>query len=80
MDNEAKLVDCFATALGIEKHLINDNLTYNTIINWSSVSHMSLITELEEQFQIMLEPEDIIGLNSLKKAREILAKNGIVFP
>ena len=79
MNNEAKLIACFASALGIDQELIHDDLTYNTLANWSSVSHMSLITELEEQFQIMLEPEDIISLSSFKKAREILSKNGISF-
>lgn len=79
MNNEAKLITCFASALGMEQKLIHDDLTYNTLANWSSVSHMTLITELEEQFQIMLEPEDIINLSSVKKAREILIKNGVSF-
>jgi len=79
MNNEAKLITCFSSALGIDKELIHDDLTYNTMANWSSVSHMSLITEIEEQFQIMLEPEDIINLSSFKKGREILMKNGISF-
>lgn len=79
MNNEAKLIACFANALGLAPELIHDDLSYNSLANWSSVSHMSLITELEEQFQIMLEPEDIINLSSVKKAREILANNGINF-
>ncbi len=74
-----KLFQCFATSLGIELSTVNDELTYNTIPQWDSVAHMSLIAELESNFEVMLNTDDIIDMSSVAKAREILQKNGVNF-
>lgn len=74
MDNTKKLTKVFAEALGINEDLIDDNLEYNSIPEWDSVAHMSLIAELEDTFNIMLDTDDIIDMSSVKKAKEILAK------
>ena len=47
---------------------------------WDSVGHMSLIANLEEAFDIMMEMDDIIDLSSYEKGKEILSDNyGIAF-
>jgi acyl carrier protein len=38
---------------------------------------MAMIAALEEQFDIMMETDDIIGFNSYVKGAEILAKYDI---
>ena len=40
---------------------------------------MSLIAELEEAFDIMMEMDDIIDLSSYKKGFELVAKYGVDF-
>ncbi|HIP13789.1 MAG TPA: acyl carrier protein [Arcobacter sp.] len=79
MDNTKKLTEVFTEALGVNKDIINDNLEYNSIPEWDSVAHMSLIAELEDSFDIMLDTDDIIDMSSVKKAREILTKYEIGF-
>lgn len=79
MENNQKLVHAFHEALGIESNLINDNLTYQSIPEWDSISHMILISQLEEDFNVSIETDDVIDLSSVKKAREILIKLGINF-
>lgn len=55
-------------------------LTYQGIDLWDSVGHMTLIANLEETFDIMMETDDIIDLSSYEKGIEILAsKYGIQF-
>ncbi|MDR2033430.1 MAG: acyl carrier protein [Helicobacteraceae bacterium] len=54
-------------------------LTYQSIAAWDSVGHMSLITAIEEAFDIMMETEDIIDLSSFEKGKEILAKYNVEF-
>ena len=54
-----------------------DDLEYQGIDNWDSVGHMMLISILEEQFNIMMEMDDIIDFSSFQKGKEILAKYGI---
>ena len=57
---------------------LNDKLTYQSIVSWDSVGHMSLIAALEETFDIMMETDDIIDLSSYEKGKEILNKYGII--
>ncbi len=71
---ENTLKTAFADALGIEKEMITDELTYNTIDEWDSVAHMTLIGEIEDVFDIMLDTDDIINMSSFTKAKEIISK------
>ncbi len=79
MSNEDRLKDAFASSLNILKESISDELQYNTISEWDSVAHMSLIAEIEDKFEIMLDTDDIIDLSSFAKAKEILKKYEIDF-
>ena len=79
MENNQKLIHAFKEALGIESNLIKDNLTYQSIPEWDSISHMILISQLEEDFNVSLETDDVIDLSSFEKAREILTKHGVSF-
>ncbi|WP_299074837.1 acyl carrier protein [uncultured Paraglaciecola sp.] len=77
--NSDKLFQVFVTGLGVEIGKINDELAYNSIPQWDSTAHMILIAELENQFDVMLDTDDIIDLSSVAKAREILAKYDVKF-
>lgn len=79
MTNEEKLRKVFAEALEIDEHQIIDDLTYNTILEWDSIAHMTLIAEIDDQFDTMLDTEDVLDLSSFAKAKEILAKYDIKF-
>ena len=74
MENKEKLVKVFAEALGVKEEMITDELQYNSIGEWDSVAHMSLIAELEDAFDIMLDTDDIIDMSSPAKALEIIGK------
>lgn len=51
------------------------SLKYQDIDAWDSVGHMTLVANLEDSFDIMMETDDIIDLSSYEKGKEILAKN-----
>ena len=67
----------FSETLGIDDSLVTDDLTYNSIKEWDSVAHMALIAAFEEEYNIMMETEDIIDMSSFFKVKEILAKYGV---
>ncbi len=66
----AQFVECF----GISKEIVVDELEYASIPQWDSVAHMSLIVCLEDEFDIMIETDDVIDMSSFKKAKEIVNK------
>lgn len=74
-----KLRACFSQALGIAPERVTDNLTYNTIPEWDSIGHMTLVAELEGAFDVMLETDDILGMSSVAKAIDILKRHGVSF-
>jgi acyl carrier protein len=79
MTNQQKLLDVFSGSLGIAAETITDDLKYNSIPEWDSIGHMSLITGVETEFDIMLDTSDIIDMSSVRIAKEILARYGVTF-
>lgn len=71
MDNLKKynLAFCEAFELSQEELL---GLQYQQIELWDSVGHMTLVANLEDAFDIMMETDDIIDLSSYEKGLEIL--------
>ena len=79
MNNYDSLVDCFVNSLKIKKSDVTPELEYNTISQWNSLAHMALVAEIENQFDIMLDTDEIIGMSSVAKAIEILTNHEIKF-
>lgn len=77
--NVTKLRECFSRALGIPLDRVTDDLAYNTLKEWDSVGHMALVVELEGDFDVMFDTDDILGMSTVAKAREILARYGVSF-
>ncbi len=74
MDNEQKYVQAFCETFDIDEETAK-HLKYQDIPEWDSVGHMSLVAALEDAFDIMMETDDIIDINSYEKGKEILTKN-----
>jgi acyl carrier protein len=79
MDNNEKFLEAFSEALAIPKTDITDDLAYQSISEWDSITHMILISQLEDTFGISIDTDDVIDLSSVGKAREILTKYNITF-
>lgn len=73
MSNEEKYVNAFVEALGVEKEKVK-NLEYQSVPEWDSVGHMSLVAAIEDTFDIMMDTDDIIDFNSYDKGIELLKK------
>ena len=77
--NIEKYKAIFIETLAIDKKNFNENIKYNEISEWDSIGHMTLMSGLEEGFQISLETDDIVDFSSFKKGVEILKKYKIKF-
>ncbi len=49
-------------------------LKYQSVSQWDSVGHMSMVGALEDTFNITLEMDDIIDFSSFEKGKKILKK------
>tara|TARA_B100000686_G_C16646419_1_gene893052 strand:+ start:552 stop:794 length:243 start_codon:yes stop_codon:yes gene_type:complete len=79
MDNKEKYKSIFIESLAIDRSKFNENIKYNEIPEWDSIGHMTLMSGLEEGFNIAIETDDIVDFSSFKKGLEILGKHKIEF-
>ena len=77
MNNLDKYNKIFIETFLINNEALNSELVYNSIPTWDSIGHMSMIAQLEESFDIMMDTEDIIDFSSYNKGKEILKKYNI---
>ncbi len=73
MSNLEKYNNAFITCFEITEDKL-EGLKYQDIPAWDSVGHMGLIAALEDEFDIMMDTDDIIDFNSYEKGKELLAK------
>lgn len=74
MTNKEKYIKAFVETFDIEAEKVEE-LEYAAISEWDSVGHMSLIAALEDEFDIMMDTDDIIDFSSFKKGLELLTEN-----
>ena len=79
MDNKEKYKSIFIESLAIDRSKFNENVKYNEIPEWDSIGHMTLMSGLEDGFNIAIETDDIVDFSSFKKGLEILEKHKIEF-
>jgi len=74
MKNKDKYINIFIESLSIDKKKFSEKLKYNDIPEWDSINHMTLMSGLEEGFNITMDSDDIIDFSSFKKGIQILKK------
>lgn len=69
-DDERYFDSIIADVLGINVKDIHDHLGYQSIPEWDSLRHVSLMLALEEAFGVQIEPDLIPVLQDVQKIRE----------
>tara|TARA_B100001250_G_scaffold412252_1_gene442977 strand:- start:1142 stop:1366 length:225 start_codon:yes stop_codon:yes gene_type:complete len=61
------LIQTIAASLRISPTMLSHNSSMSEIPEWDSLSHMSLITEIEEKYQIRFTGDDIASMQSISE-------------
>ena len=77
MSNREKYDKAFIESFNIGKEKLDSSLEYQSIPEWDSVGHMSLIAALEDAFDIMMEMDDIVDFGSYETGISTLQKYGV---
>ena len=77
MNNIEKLNNIFCEVFGVEATALNENFNKCNIEGWDSVRQLSLTTAVEDEFDIMLDAEDILDFTSYDNAKKVLIKYDI---
>ncbi|WP_255723293.1 MULTISPECIES: acyl carrier protein [Butyricimonas] len=74
---EQKYNKVFTEVFGVAENVLNDDFSKDSVKEWDSVHQLNVIALLEETFDIMFEPEDIMSFTSYKTGKEILRVYGV---
>lgn len=77
MTNIEKLNRIFCEVFSVEESALDDKFDKCNIEGWDSVRQLSLSTAVEDEFDIMLDAEDILEFTSYENVKTILAKYDI---
>lgn len=77
MTNLEILNNIFCDVFSVEASALNADFDKNNVEGWDSVHQLSLTSAIEDEFDIMLDAEDILDFTSYDNAKTILAKYDI---
>ena len=64
---EQKYRQVFIEVFGVLESALNDDFSKDNVKEWDSVHQLNIVALLEEAFDIMFEPEDIMGPQGLDR-------------
>lgn len=72
-----KLLDILEKIFQIPSEKITDKISQENLESWDSMTHLILITELEESFNIQITEEDILAMKTVSDIKNVLTKNSV---
>lgn len=66
MNTLEKVIEIVATTCDIDKSEVTENSTVGDFPAWDSVGHLSILSNVEEAFDISFEPEEMMEMEDVK--------------
>lgn len=68
-----QLREVVAKSFGIPVDSVTDSLSRDNLEAWTSLNHLLLVTDVEEQMGIRLTSDEVLRIHSYKDLREIVS-------
>ncbi len=78
MDNLEKYNNIFKAEFKVENEQLNADLAAGSMKQWDSIKQLSLVTAVEDEFDVMLDSEDILDFKSYEAGKQILMKYDVI--
>ena len=72
-----RVATLFEKAFKVEREEFSPELTPEDVLLWDSLGHMNLVMELEDEFGLQLEVDEITEMSTAGKIIEILQSKGV---
>lgn len=79
MTNIEKYKNIFIRVFDVREDSLNESFTFADTEKWDSLGHITLISELENEFDVMFDTEDILSFGSFENGMKILKKYRVSF-
>lgn len=67
-----------AESLQLPPEEVTDDLGFNEVRQWDSVSHINLMLLLEETFDVSISDDQVVELTTVGAIRRYLAEQGVL--
>ena len=78
-NNHDKIIDIVSKILLVDKEELTEEISRKDDEASDSMTHLVIISELEQNFDIILSDDDIIAMNTINDIKTILAKYEVSF-
>jgi len=72
-----KLIELFSEGLGLPSEVLSDETSPKNTTAWDSLAAMNLVTLIEDTFDVRLKTKDIMRMQTIGIAREVLSAKGV---
>jgi len=79
MTKKEKYCGIFKEIFNVDEEALDENFNFKDVGNWDSLTHLSLITALEDEFGVMFETDDILYFGGFLNGMKILGRYGVDF-
>lgn len=79
MSKKDKYQKIFEEIFSVNESELNENFNFKDVESWDSFTHLTLISELEDAFEVMFDSDDILHFGGYKNGIEILKRYGVDF-
>ena len=77
MTNLEKYKSILMDVFNVKEDVLNSEFTKENVEGWDSIKQLALSSSMEEEFDLLFDAEDILGLTSFDAGLEILRKNDV---
>ena len=74
---DEKLKDILAKVLLLDESKISDGMSRKSVEEWDSMAHLMLVSEIESAFEVTMDDDDIMGIQTVGDIKKTLTKLGI---
>ncbi len=71
------LIEVFSEGLGLPADALSEETSPDNTPEWDSLAAMTMVTLLEDAFEVTLKTRDIMKMRSIGIAREVLSSKGV---
>ena len=67
------IAEVFNTVFQVSAEQVTDSLSPQDVTGWDSLGHVRLVTQLQEQFGVEFEVDEIMRMENVAEIKKILA-------
>jgi acyl carrier protein len=71
------LISLFAEGLGVDPASLSDGTSPDNTTEWDSLAAITLVSLIEEQFEVRLSAREIMKMQTIGLARSVLQGKGV---